>query len=256
MPAPLGQLLRRARLREGLTQADLGKKIRYAGASVSHWENGTVNISKDLRAKIEKILGPLNTQKSAKRSAADEQAASIMENEVSSFGIWLRKARNNSDMSVPELSTIAGISPAAIYNIESGKIKNPQPYTRNQLSNALKQNIPDEVIADTEADQKIQGLGNLTDFEPHDKGNWPQCPGVYVLYDVSERPVYVGKAENIAKRLKQHEEKFWFRNPIVTFGSFIEVSDSNMRHQLEQVMIKFLKSNAVINQQSVESFEE
>jgi hypothetical protein len=49
-----------------------------------------------------------------------------------------------------------------------------------------------------------------------------------------------------------HEDKFWFKFPIVSHGAYIEVKDDALRHQVEQVLIKFLKSNAVINKQSVD----
>jgi excinuclease UvrABC nuclease subunit len=77
-----------------------------------------------------------------------------------------------------------------------------------------------------------------------------------VLYDNTERPVYVGKGKKIAARLKVHEkQKFWIE-PLVTYASYIEVKNEKTRHQLEQVLIKFLKSNAVLNKQSVEGFDE
>jgi hypothetical protein len=52
------------------------------------------------------------------------------------------------------------------------------------------------------------------------------------------------------------DEPFWFKAPIVQYASYIEVKDKHLRHQLEQVMIKFLKSNAVINKASTEGFAE
>jgi transcriptional regulator with XRE-family HTH domain len=87
-------------------------------------------------------------------------------------------------MSVPELARSAGISAVAIYNIESGKIQNPQAGTRDKLAKALKQTVPSEVVSDTEEEQTITGLGALTDFDPYASEDWPQCPGVYVLYDI------------------------------------------------------------------------
>ncbi len=61
----------------------------------------------------------------------------------------------------------------------------------------------------------------------------------------------MGKSRSIAERLDDHEDKFWFKAPIVQSASFIKVEDEDTRHKLEQVLIKFLKSNAVINQQGV-----
>ena len=158
---------------------------------------------------------------------------------------------------MPELANLATISAVALYNIESGKIQNPQVATINKLGNALKKAVPEVVVTETEHEQSIVGLGNLTDFDPYSRPNWPSCPGVYVLYDISQRPIYVGKAtSNISIRLGHHFDKFWFRDPVVRYGSYIEVQDRTLCHQLEQAMIKFLKSNAVINKQSVEEFND
>jgi hypothetical protein len=88
--------------------------------------------------------------------------------------------------------------------------------------------------------------------DPHDAASLPSCPGVYVFYDVSDRPVYVGKAEKISKRVKDHTDKFWFKHPIVSHGAYVQIDGATLRYQVEQVLIKFLKSDAVINKQSVE----
>lgn len=155
---------------------------------------------------------------------------------------------------MPELSAKSTISSPAIYNIEGGKIQSPQHATQDRLSKALGETIPEHVVADTEDSQTIVGLGPLTDFQPQEKKEWPTCAGVYVLYDISQRPIYVGKAERISARLASHEQKFWFKSPIVEFGSFIEVTAKDLRHQLEQALIRFFKTNAVINKQSTEDF--
>ncbi len=75
---------------------------------------------------------------------------------------------------------------------------------------------------------------------------------VYVFYDVSDRPVYIGESQNIGTRVGTHEDKFWFKFPIVSNAAYVEIKDKDLRHQVEQVLIKFLKSNAVINKQSVD----
>jgi hypothetical protein len=77
---------------------------------------------------------------------------------------------------------------------------------------------------------------------------------VYVFYDISERPVYVGRAVKltIADRVRDHNDKFWFKRPIVDSAAYIQINDEALCTQLEQVLIKFLKSNAVLNKQFVE----
>jgi transcriptional regulator with XRE-family HTH domain len=168
------------------------------------------------------------------------------------YGRWLEGERVKAGLSVPELAEKAGVSAMAIYNIESGRSVNPRSETRDALQGALNMDAPAELVELAEESSDIEGLGALTDFDPHDKSDRPTLPGVYVFYDVSDRPIYVGKAEQIAKRVKEHEDKFWFKRPIVNNAAYVEISDKTLRHQVEQVLIKFLKSNAVINKQSVE----
>lgn len=77
-----------------------------------------------------------------------------------------------------------------------------------------------------------------------------------MFYDISERPIYVGKAQKISMRVKDHKEKFWFRSPVVANAAYVQINDKRLRHQVEQIMIKFLKKNAVINKQSVDRDDE
>jgi len=168
------------------------------------------------------------------------------------FGAWLRKQRNDAQMSVAELAGAAGLSQMAIYNIESGRIANPQAETRLRLEKALNKKTPDDVTKEAKEEQSITGVGTLVDFDPHNDSLLPTVAGVYVFYDISDRPIYIGKSENIAIRVRSHSDKFWFKKPIVESASYVEIRESSMRHSVEQVLIKFLKSNAVINKQSVD----
>ena len=54
------------------------------------------------------------------------------------------------------------------------------------------------------------------------------------------------------RRISEHEDKFWFKPPIVESGSYIEIVDKRLRKQIETLLIKFLKSNAVLNIKNVE----
>ena len=72
---------------------------------------------------------------------------------------------------------------------------------------------------------------------------------MYVLYDISQRPIYVGKASNIAGRLNDHGTRFWYKRPLVETGAYIEIQNKLLRDQIETVLIQFLKNNAVINKQ-------
>jgi transcriptional regulator with XRE-family HTH domain len=155
-------------------------------------------------------------------------------------------------MTVPELATRSGISAPAIYNIEAGRITNPRLETVKYLEEALGVSVPTETSKESREEATVKGVGEFFEFDPHNKNDWPDGAGIYVLYDVSERPIYVGQGSSIKRRIADHEEKFWFKAPIVTSAAYILVEDSDLRKKVETILIRFLKKNAVINKQNVE----
>lgn len=246
--ASTGKHIRRARIEQGLSQAALAEKLKATQATISNWETDKARPSDRQLKQMEALLG-LVRPGPRRREGADDGGGS---DGSRAFGRWLERARQDVGLSVPELAEKAKVSAPAIYNIESGRSPNPRASTREKLERALNQDTPRDVVEVAEESGKIEGLGPLTDFDPHDKSDRPRTPGVYVFYDISDRPIYVGEAGDIAKRVKDHEEKFWFKDPIVHNGAYVEIQDKTLRRQVEQVLIKFLKSNAVINKQLVE----
>lgn len=243
--ASLGKHIRRARIDQGLSQASVAEKLGTTQATVSNWEADKSRPSGPQIKQMVKVLALALPGRRRKNDAEQQETSRA-------FGRWLQRARDGAGLSVPELAEAASVSAPAIYNIESGRSPNPREATRQKIEKALKQNAPDDVVEVAVETSAIEGLGPLTDFDPHDKDDRPSAPGVYVFYDVSDRPIYVGKGASIRKRVKDHEEKFWFKFPIVATAAYVEIQDEALRHQVEQVLIKFLKSNAVINKQSVE----
>src|SRR5207249_8614053 len=170
----------------------------------------------------------------------------------SAFGTWLSRARLEKRMSVAELAESSGVSGPAIYNIESGRIANPRAETVRRLEKGLGQDLPTEAKEELKEESTIEGVGEFVDFDPHDAEDRPAVSGVYVLYDISERPIYVGEGGSIRKRIKDHEEKFWFKQPIVETAAYVKIDDEALRNKVETVLIRFLKSNAVINKKNVD----
>jgi transcriptional regulator with XRE-family HTH domain len=246
----IGKRLRRARLEQGVSQGTLAKKLGVSQPTISNWEQGRAKPDGREVAKLERVLGAFNEPTRMKKAGAEEAPATVAEGRA--FGDWLRKSREAAELSAHELAEASGVSQVQIYNLETGRSTNPRPATRSRLEKALKATVPADVQAEVDDEQAIEGLGPLTDFDPHSKDDRPGCAGVYVFYDVSDRPIYVGKASSIKSRVSDHEEKFWFKYPIVSHAAYVEIKDGTLRHQVEQVLIKFLKSNAVINRQSVE----
>ena len=73
-----------------------------------------------------------------------------------------------------------------------------------------------------------------------------------MFYDITKRPVYVGQGNNIAQRTKDHQSQKWFILPFVQSASYIRINGKEVRLAIEKILIKFLKSNAVINRQNVD----
>lgn len=230
--------IRDARKRVGISQTELANKLNVAQGTVSNWERGKGEPSPQQEELLKTILG----------------LGELVDGTVgqSPLATWLIKARMAKKWSVPELASKAGLTPTAVYLIEKGVTQNLRETTRTKLETALGNMIPEETASEAAEDAEIKGLGSLEGFDPHDDDERPSEPGIYVLYDISERPVYVGEGKNIRTRIKNHEDKFWFKRPIVETASWIKVSDDTLRFQIETLMIKFLKSNAVINKQNVD----
>lgn len=238
----LSERIKKARLSSGLSQQEVASRLGVSQVTVSSWERGTEPRARSVAA-LKALLGELTPE-------AGE--ASELPESSSPFGIWLLRTREASDLTRAQLAMGAGVSEVAIYNLETGRTQNPQERTRNKLNEALGSTPPADAVEATEEAAEIEGVGRLTDFDPHDSDDLPEGPGVYVFYDISQRPIYVGESRDMARRIGEHSDKFWFRAPIVASGSYVSVSVERLRKQVEQVLIRFLKSNAVINKQHVE----
>jgi transcriptional regulator with XRE-family HTH domain len=244
-----GERIRRKRVQMAWTQADLAKRLNVSQMTVSNWETEKVSLDPEGRDKIFKLLGiGIMQQEEAEVEDSLEQS----EQAPSPFGAWLNKIRIEKRISVPELSQLAVISGAAIYNIEAGRITNPRVETVKKLEKALGVDVPSETSKESRSEATVKGVGEFFEFDPHNKSDWPDGGGIYVLYDISERPIYVGQGSSIKRRIKDHEEKFWFKEPIVMTAAYILVEDETLRKNVETILIRFLKKNAVINRQNVE----
>lgn len=180
-------------------------------------------------------------------------------NPISEFGIWLSSAREKSGLSIPQLAEISNISAPAIYNIEGGKTQNPSSKTQKLISAAIEEysnkNSKPEPAPPAEAIANNDEIGDLEEFDPYSVESYPDCPGVYIFYDISERPIYVGQSQNIKKRILDHEQKFWFKKPLVEEAAFVTIKNLSIRRKFEKVLIKFLRSNAVLNKGHVDREE-
>jgi hypothetical protein len=63
-------------------------------------------------------------------------------------------------------------------------------------------------------------------------------------------------APSTASHIKAYQDRLWFKSPIVEYASYVPVQNAKLRHQIERILIKFLKANAVLNKQQTESFSQ
>jgi transcriptional regulator with XRE-family HTH domain len=174
------------------------------------------------------------------------------------FGVWLRAAREKAGRTQGWLAEQSGVSGQQISNIEIGRTRNPQESTRTKLEKALSMQAPPETVQEETESQTIPGLGTLVGFDPHEQDSLPRCHGVYVLYDKTARPVYVGRAtkRHISVRIPEHYEKFWFRRPVIDSGRYIEIPGEELCARTETLLIKVLDRHLLLNRQGVSSEED
>lgn len=226
----------------GLSQGKLGEQLHVNQVTISNWETGKSSPRGPQAVALSALLGGIGPGAPGDLSSSPE----------AKYGDWLSAKRNAMGLTRSQLAAKAGVSQEGIWNIETGRTNNPQAATRKKLEQALGSTAPAEIVKAVEAESEIGSVGQFIDFDPHDDDESPSEAGVYVFYDVSERPVYVGESGNIRRRIADHREKFWFRSPIVETASYVRVEDQRLRRQLEDTMIKFMKSNAVINRKQVD----
>ena len=186
----------------------------------------------------------------ASRQMADDDndEVGLEEDHGPTFGEWLDQELRDQDVSIPELAAKTGISYTGIYNIVVGKTLSPRQETRDKLAKALKKKIPVKVQKQIDENaMEIPGLA-WVDFTPSDPQTIPEAGGVYVFYDITDRPVYVGMSKaNVRQRVKDHQTRFWFKEPLVVRGAFLAVSDADLCYRIETILIKFLGKHALLN---------
>ena len=151
---------------------------------------------------------------------------------------------------------MADLSVGTIRNIELGETQ-PWSSSISKLEKALGLSYG-TVSEDTKPDAEESDLpfGPLRPFDPHHDGELPAEPGVYMLFSADEHPVYVGRSDNIKKRMQNHQEKFWFRSPVVERGKFVRVDDKEIRKRMESLLIIVIgEKNLIINKTTEKAAE-
>lgn len=213
--------------------------IGVSGMTISNWENGKTKPKAVDQKKLEKVFGSFNAQ------VEKEQDTSLSE-----LSDWLRTSRTSVGYTQMQLAKLSGVNIATVSQIETGKITEPQDSIIKKLEKAL--GVHDASGSAADAPDPMKGLGKFQQFNPHDPSEWPKVDGVYVLYDISDRPTYIGRGKPIYGRIKDHSSRQWYIKPFVTKAAYIQVVDKDLRWNLETILIKFMQANAMVNAMDVE----
>jgi transcriptional regulator with XRE-family HTH domain len=235
IPQGIGATIRERRRVNGLSQKELAARMKVSQPYVSFLELEKASPSEEQLRELEDILGGF--------AAAKENEGDV---ELPPIAAWLFRGLEKKGLTANQLASKAGISAPTVYNILKGGAENPQQRTLTAIESVLGEKFERDVPQKASRNEKV-AIGELEDFNPYDPKDLPAKPGVYVFYDISGRPIYVGKSGNIAVRLKDHADRFWVRPPIVQTAAYVEIPDQATRGQVETVLIQFLKNNAVMN---------
>jgi len=231
--------IKKARLSLSLSQEDFGNLLGLSGSSVSMLERGETS--------------PIDISEGDHDyyvwSAILSEDKDKLKNLPNPIAYWVKQERKKSKISINQLASKSGLTTHDIKAIERGELaKNISVIPKLEM--AIGNKAPSNA-SETTLNNAIPGVGTLVDFNPHNIDERPLCSGIYVFYDISDRPIYVGESRNIRNRIKQHEEKFWFKSPLVEHAAYIDINDDKLRKGIEQILINFLRSNAVLNKQHV-----
>ena len=231
--------IRKARASLSFSQEEFGMKLGLSGTAISLLERGQtspIDVDED------------HPRADAWRALLNGDAEAIAQLPTP-FAAWLRSVRTRLRLTLAQLSDKSKISDYRLQDMEKGQHQ-PTAQALRRLEDALGEQAP-STSTPSVTNISIAGVGALQDFDPHNVNDRPVCAGVYVFYDISDRSIYVGESKNIRLRIRQHEEKFWFKRPLVEYAAYIQVDDDNLRKGIEQILINFLRSNAVLNRQHV-----
>ena len=255
-----------------MTQAEFASRIGVTNITVSKWENERQMPSLNRMAKLERVLGAESADQTVVDGLFDLPGlrsdrtgmTAVMTGVVMSLkaGVALPESCD-TDVERP-----LHLDPMTVDCLDAATTARSGPGARSEQA-AQRGGVDtgddagavvDLVARDSNEPGWLctgehttpNGVGELIDFNPHDPDEHPALSGIYVLYDISERPLYVGQGKSIDKRIRDHHDKFWFRSPIVETASYVQIDDKVLRERVEAVLIKFLKGNAVINKKHVD----
>jgi transcriptional regulator with XRE-family HTH domain len=201
------------------------------------------------------IKNPSETMMERLRTSIDEIKSGIInqisdkdKTEAIDFSEWLRLQMEAKSLNRNQLAKLAGCHHTTLTAILNRRIENPSNEMMEKLRSALEEEIPQKVADIIKKKKIFENKEDVwDDFIPHDHDSIPNKPGVYALFSPTNVVMYVGKAQNVRSRIASHREKKWFLEDIIEYGMLFYSDDPDDRTRIEDILIKFLRSNAWLN---------
>ena len=231
--ASLGEWIRTNREKKDLSQKGLAEKVGVSQPQVSTWENGSSEPSEDMMQRLSSLFG-------------SEPSEGGLEG---SFREWLKSRREQLGMSRMELAEKTGINYLTVSFIETGKTESPREATVRNLEKVLGK-MPTDVKREIKEER---AAGEFDFLGPFPMETWEENVSdgfscVYALYDDSMRPVRIGQTEDLRRRLGEYNRNYWWcRPPTVGRFAYVVINDSEMRKNIERVMIRLIGDLGIFN---------
>ena len=199
------------------------------------------NPSETMMEKLRKSIDEIKSGMGSKSS--DDEL-----NDVIDFAEWLRIQMEAKSLNRNQLANIAGCHHTTLTSILNRRIENPSNEMMDKLRKALEEEIPQAVVEVINEKKTFENKQDVwDDFNPHDADSIPNKPGVYALFSPTNVVMYVGMAKNVRSRIAEHRQKKWFLEDIIEYGMLFYSEDPADRARIENILIKFLRSNAWLN---------
>ena len=249
MPAPVsGSTLSKVMERKEMTNTALARKMKVTPATVAYWK-GCSEIPPKRIAGLKKVLGPLTIEEGRDPNRW-----------VRGFKRRYKALQKEHQFAAQDLADASELNVVTINNILNDVTNSPQERTMVYLDEGLellKAAFEEggvsfiEESVDDEALSFLEGTVKLVDPKSAEV-NKIKAPGVYILYgghNVTRvqgeklpkfhgAPEYDGRTDSISRRMREHEEKWWYRG--VVWIAYVEVDDAEQRKWLEAILIRLL----------------